>query len=58
MTSILLIATYYLCDQKGCDYKAKQAGGVKTHKAFVHDINVIHYLCLEPGCGYQAWGSA
>ena len=30
--------TYYLCTEEGCDYIAKVAKSVKTHKAAIHDI--------------------
>ena len=45
--------SYYLCDEKGCDYKAKKASHVERHKAGIHGIDVIHYLCLEKGCEYR-----
>ena len=46
--------TYYLCSVDGCEYRAKDAGTLKTHKAFVHDIDVTYYLCSVDGCEYTA----
>ena len=50
--------TYYICEEKGCEYKAKVASSVKTHKAFVHNIDVLYYPCKEKGCNYEAKSSS
>ena len=41
---------WYPCDK--CDYKAKQAGNLKQHKANVHDIDVVWHPCDK--CDYKA----
>jgi len=46
--------TYYLCNADGCEYKAKTAGNLKSHKAMIHDIDVTYYLCNTDGCEYKA----
>ena len=45
---------WHVCDQSGCSYKAKQAGTLKEHKAFVHDIGVVWHVCDQPNCNHKA----
>ena len=41
------------CGEEGCEYKTKQAGHLKTHKASVHDIDVTYFVCDVNGCQYK-----
>jgi hypothetical protein len=43
-------ATWHLC--KDCDYKTKQIGNLKQHRAFVHNENVTWHKCED--CDYKA----
>ena len=36
--------SWFHCDQDGCNYKSKQKGDLKKHKAHIHDIGVT---CLN-----------
>ena len=41
------------CDQEGCNYKTKQAGNLKKHKANKHDIGVTWHECDQPNCKFK-----
>ena len=45
--------TYFICEEKGCEYKAKEAGNLRKHRANIHDIDVLYYPCKVEGCNYE-----
>ena len=45
---------WHFCEEPDCDYKAKEKGGLKQHKANVHDMDVVWHFCEEPDCDYKA----
>ena len=48
------VMCYFICEEKGCEYKAKVPYSIKQHKAMVHDIDVTFFICEEKGCEYKA----
>ena len=44
----------YRCTQRGCKYRAKQRGNLKSHLANIHDIGVTWHTCPQEGCEYKA----
>ena len=44
----------YYCDIENCQYKAKQKGHLKLHKANIHNIDVTWYHCDIEDCEYKA----
>ena len=47
------IKWHHHCDVEGCEEKFKQAGSLKTHKAFKHNISVTWFYCDQVGCNYK-----
>ena len=45
---------FFLCEEKGCEYKAKKPSSVKQHKANVHDIDVTFFVCGVGECDYKS----
>lgn len=47
MTGDDIGVTWHACDVAGCEYRAKQAGGLKQHKACAHDIGAQEVCWLD-----------
>jgi ssDNA-binding Zn-finger/Zn-ribbon topoisomerase 1 len=43
-----------LCNQPDCDFRTKETGTLKQHKANKHDMNVVWHLCNQPDCDFKA----
>ena len=43
-------------EKKGCEFKAKRSGTLKTHLSKAHNVgqSVVWHLCGEEGCFYKA----
>ena len=46
--------TFYYCCEDGRDYKAKDAGSFRRHKATIHDMDETYYLYGGDRCDYKA----
>ena len=42
------------CLELGCEFRTKQKGNLKVHRADVHDIGLTWLDCPEPNCSYKA----
>ena len=45
---------WFYCDQDGCNYKSKNSGHLKRHKASIHNIGVTWFHCDQVGCNYKS----
>ena len=45
---------WHACGFPGCDFKAKQACQLGSHRANRHDVGVVWHHCKYPGCVFKA----
>ena len=44
----------FKCEEEGCSYECKKSGHLKSHKAMIHDIDVVFHFCGINKCEYRA----
>jgi len=46
------VGSWHRCGVGGCDFKSKQSGNLKKHKANIHDVDVKWFMCDQ--CEYKS----